>query len=53
MEADDDEVESGTGGKASPYVKPFLSAEIHYGIRRAGDNFMIGDSIISVDRGVI
>ena len=59
-EEDDDEVEVGAGGKAygdlaSPYLKPFLStrghsAENQYVIRRAGCNFMIGDSIISVDR---
>ena len=54
---DDNEVEEGKayGDLASPYLKQFLStrghsAENHYGIRRAGGNFMIGDSIISVDR---
>ena len=60
MEGDDDEVEGGAGGKAygdlaSPCLKPFLSTRGHsvencYGIRRAGYNFMIGDSIIGVDR---
>jgi hypothetical protein len=37
------------------YLKPFLSPRRHavenrYGIRRYGGNFMIGDSIIRVDR---
>ena len=46
------------GDLASSYLKHFLSprrhvVENHYGIRRYGDNFMIGDSIISVDRRVI
>jgi len=57
VEGDDDEVEGGKayGDLASPYLNPFLStrghsAENHYGIRRAGGNFMIGDSIINVDR---
>jgi hypothetical protein len=44
------------GDLASPYLKPFIStqghaAENHYGIRRAGGNFMIGDSIVTVDQG--
>ena len=40
---------------ASSYLKPLLSprrhvVENHYGIRSYGVNFIIGDSIISVDR---
>jgi hypothetical protein len=60
VEGYDDVCEGGAGGKAygdlaSPYLKLFLStrghsAENHNGIRRAGGNFMVGDSIISVDR---
>jgi hypothetical protein len=56
-EEGDDDVEGGKayGDLASPYLKPFLStrghsALNHYGIQRAGGNFIIGDSIISVDR---
>ena len=57
---EDDGIEGGAVGKAygdlaSPYLKPFLSARVHsaenhYGIRIAGGNFMIGDTIISVYR---
>jgi hypothetical protein len=57
VEGDDDDAEGGKayGDLASPYLKPFLStrrhsALNHYGIRRAGGNFMIGDSIISIDQ---
>ena len=51
----DKEGESNYGDLASSYFNPFLSprrhvVENHYGIRRYGDNFMIGDSIIRVDR---
>ena len=54
-EESDDAVEETYGVLASSYLKPFLSPrrhvlENHYGIRRYGGNFMIGDSIISVDR---
>jgi hypothetical protein len=49
------EVRRRTGDLASSYLKPFLSPRRHfvennYGIRRYSGNFMIGDSIIRVDR---
>ena len=54
MESDDGGGET-YGDLASSCLIPFLSprrnvVENHYGIRRYGDNFMVGDSIISVDR---
>jgi len=44
------------GELASPYVSPYLYEskrrflDTEYGIRRVGDEFMIGDSRVSVDR---
>ena len=54
-ERDDGGEEKTYGDLASSYLEPFLSArrhtfENHYGIRRNGGNFMIGDSIIRFDR---
>jgi len=53
-ESDDGDEEKTYGYLASTYLKPLLSprrhiVENHYGIRRYGANFMIGDSIIRVD----
>ena len=54
-EETDDGGEETYGNLVSFYLKPFLSprrhvVENHYVIRRYGGNFMIGDSIIRVDR---
>ena len=54
-ESDDGGDETTYGDLASSYLKPFLSPrrhafEHHYGIKRYGGNFMIGDSIIRVGR---
>jgi hypothetical protein len=41
------------GVVASPYVKPYFAHDVfldnHYGIRREGDAFFIGDSKVSID----
>jgi hypothetical protein len=55
VEDSDDGGEETYGDLASSYLKPSLSTRRHvvgnhYGIRRYGGNFMIGDSIIRVDR---
>ena len=59
-EGESNKVEGDEGGKAygdlaSPYLKRFLSTRGHfagnrYCFRKAGGNFMIRDSIISVNR---
>ena len=54
-ESDDEGDETTYGDLASTYLKQFLSprrhtVENHYGIRRYGGNFMVGASVIRVDR---
>ena len=54
-ESDDEGDVTTYGDLASTYLKQFLSprrhtVENHYGIRRYGGNFMVGDSVIRVDR---
>jgi hypothetical protein len=54
-ESDDGGEEKTYGDLASTYLRPFLSprrntVDNHNGIRRYGGSFMIGDSIIRVDR---